>query len=248
MEQGDLPGKMIRCFHRRVVSCCRYSIDTPGASSYKGIMDERKDEKISRNRLEALVDGIFAFAMTLLVTGLVIPRLSKTEEATGLAIRLAEMRAEFISFLVAFFVLASFWHMHNRQFRHVHRVDHGIMGITLMILVCVVLMPFTTNISGDYSGVQIAVTLFHSNMCGLGLFFLLHWLYLTGHPDVTSVAIGSRDASKGVRRCLITPIIAVLGIVISFVSPAWSMAAYLLIIPCVAVVGGSFQRSRRDLP
>jgi uncharacterized membrane protein len=211
-------------------------------------MDERKDEKISRDRLEALVDGIFAFAMTLLVTGLVIPRLSKTEAATGLAIRLAEMQSEFISFLVAFFVLASFWNIHNRQFRHVRRADAGIMRITLMILVCVVLMPFTTNISGDYSDVQVAVNLFHANMFALGLFFLIHWFYLTRHPDVTSVAIGSPEASMGVRRCLVTPVIALLGFVVSCVSPAWSMAAYLLIIPGVAAAGRSFRRNRRDLP
>lgn len=209
-------------------------------------MDERKDESISRNRLETLVDGIFAFAMTLLVTGLVIPRLSKTD-AAGLAVSLAEMHSEFISFLVAFFVLASFWKVHNRQFRHVGRVDAAIMRITLMILVCVVLMPFTTNISGDYSGVPVAVNLFHANMFGLGLFFLIHWLYLTGHPDVTSVAIGGPEASMGVRRCLVTPVIALLGFVISLVSPAWSMAAYLLIAPGVAAVGRSFRRNRRDL-
>jgi len=206
-------------------------------------MDERKDEKISRNRLEALVDGIFAFAMTLLVTGLVIPRLSKND-AAGFAVSLAEMRSEFISFLVAFFVLASFWNIHNRQFRHVRRVDAGIMRITLMILVCVVLMPFTTNISGDYSGVQVAVNLFHANMFGLALFFLIHWLYLIRHPGITSVAIGSPEASMGVCRCLVTPVISLLGFVVSFFSPAWSMAAYLLIVPGVAAVGRSFRRNR----
>ena len=42
-------------------------------------MEDERDIKISRNRLEALVDGIFAFAMTLLVTGLVIPHLSKSD-------------------------------------------------------------------------------------------------------------------------------------------------------------------------
>ncbi|MDD4997878.1 MAG: TMEM175 family protein [Syntrophales bacterium] len=40
---------------------------------------DRKDLKISKNRLEALVDGIFAFAMTLLVTGLAVPHFSKQE-------------------------------------------------------------------------------------------------------------------------------------------------------------------------
>lgn len=192
--------------------------------------------KISKNRLEALVDGIFAFAMTLLVTGLAIPHLLKTEAETKLAIRIAEMQSEFISFLVAFFVLASFWQMHNRQFHFVRMVDSGITRITLFILVCVVLMPFTTNISGDYSSAQVAVDLFHANMFSLGLFFLIQWWYLTRNQDITSVAISSRDASNGMRRALITPVISALAFAISFASPSWSMAAYILIIPCSAIV------------
>ena len=200
------------------------------------MMDDQRDIKISRNRLEALVDGIFAFSMTLLVTGLIIPHFSKTEAEAKLAIKIAEMRSEIISFLVAFFVLASFWHMHNRQFHYVRRVDSGVMRITLFILACVVLMPFITNISGDYSDVQVAVDLFHVNMFSLGLFFLIHWWYLTRNPDITSVAISSRDASNGMYRCLITPGISALGFVLSFISPSWSMATYLLIIPCIAIV------------
>ena len=39
---------------------------------------------ISKNRLEALVDGVFAFAMTLLVIGLSVPTIPKTEAATEL--------------------------------------------------------------------------------------------------------------------------------------------------------------------
>jgi uncharacterized membrane protein len=202
------------------------------------MMHDPKELKISKDRLEALVDGIFAFAMTLLVTGLVIPRFSKTEAEARLALSIAEMRSELISFLVAFFVLASFWQMHNRQFHYVRKVDSGVMRITLFILTCVILMPFTTNISGDYSEVKVAVDLFHVNMFSLGLFFLLHWWYLTRNPEITSVAISRRDASKGMCRSWIIPGVSALGFVLSFISPSWSMAAYLLIIPCIALVRG----------
>jgi uncharacterized membrane protein len=204
-------------------------------------MDYQGDLKISKNRLEALVDGIFAFAMTLLVTGLVIPHISKTEAEAKLAISIAAMRSELISFMVAFFVLASFWLKHNRQFHYVRRVDSGIMRITLFILACVVLMPFTTNISGDYSDVQVAVDLFHANMFSLGMFFLIHWWYLTRNPEITSVAISSRDASNGMYGAMITPGISALGFALSFISPSWSMATYFLIIPCGVIVKRSCQ-------
>jgi len=200
------------------------------------MIDEEKEARISKSRLEALVDGIFAFAMTLLVTGLVVPRLSKTEAAAQLAATLAGMQSEFISFLVAFFVLASFWRTHNQHFHYIRTVDSGVMRITLLILACVVLMPFTTNVSGDYSGVQAAVALFHFNMFGLGLLFLIHWRYLIRNPEITSVAISSRDAARVMSRSLVTPGVSLLGFLVSFISPSWSMAIYLLIIPCAAVM------------
>ncbi|MBP6941451.1 MAG: DUF1211 domain-containing protein [Syntrophorhabdaceae bacterium] len=200
------------------------------------MMDDRRDLKISKSRLEALVDGIFAFAMTLLVTGLVIPHLSKGEAKARLAVSIAEMRSEFTSFLIAFFVLASFWQMHNRQFHYVRAVDSSTVRITLFILACVVLMPFTTIISGAYSDVQIAVNLFHANMFILGALFLVHWRHLARTPGITSVEISSRDASNGIRRVLVTPAISILAFLVSFISPSWSMATYLLIIPFVAIV------------
>ncbi len=213
-------------------------------------MDGHKDIRIARNRLEALVDGIFAFAMTLLVTGLAIPHLSKTEAEAKLSVHLAGMRSKFISFLVAFFVLASFWQMHHRQYHYVRSVDSGIMRITLFILACVVLMPFTTNVSGEYSGVRVAVDLFHVNMFSLGLLFLFHWWYLTKNPDLTSVEISRHDAFNGMLRCLITPFISALGFVLSFADPGLSMATYLLIIPCVAIVKryGQSEQGQNRIP
>ena len=170
--------------------------------------------------------------MTLLVTGLVIPHIAKTEAEAKLAIRITEMHSEFISFLVAFFVLASFWLKHDRQFHYVRRVDASIMRITLFILACVVLIPFTTNLSGDYSQVRLAAELFHLNMFTLGLCFLIHWWYLTRNHDVTSVAIGSRDAATGICGSMVTPMISALGFALSFISTSRSMATYLLVIPC----------------
>ncbi len=200
-----------------------------------------EDLAVSRNRLEALVDGIFAFAMTLLITGLVIPHFLKAEAEAKLAVSIGEMKSEFISFLISFFVLASFWHRHNWLFHHVRRVDSGIMRITLFILAFVVVLPFTTNISGDYSHVRFAVDLFHINIFSLGLFFLIHWWYLTRNPHITSVVISSRDAAKGMLGALVTPFIAALGFAFSYINPSLSMAAYILIIPCAAILKRCFR-------
>lgn len=184
---------------------------------------------LSKNRLEALFDGIFAFAMTLLVTGFVIQPIPAPDALVELPARIAAMRPEFFSFLIAFFVLASFWLVHQRQFHFVRIIDPALVRITLFILAFTVLMPFTTNVSGDYSGVQVAVDLFHANLFILGLLFLIHWWYLVNNPGLTSIEISKQDAANGMRRALVVPFVSFLGLVCSFASPSWSMAIYLLI-------------------
>ena len=191
---------------------------------------------LSKNRLEALVDGIFAFAMTLLVTGLVIQPLPYSESATELPSLLAAMHHQFFSFLIAFFVLASFWLVHHRQFHYVRIIDPALVQITLFILAFTVLMPFSTNVSGDYPDVQVAVDLFHANMFILGTLFCIHWWYLTRNANLTSPEISAQDEANGMRRALVVPFVSFLGIVLSFASPSWSMAAYLLIPPSFFVV------------
>jgi uncharacterized membrane protein len=183
---------------------------------------------LSKNRLEALFDGIFAFAMTLLVTGFVIQPIPAPDARVELPARIAAMQPEFFSFLIAFFVLASFWLVHHRHFHYVRTIDPALVRITLSILAFTVLMPFSTNISGDYSEVQVAVDLFHANLFILGLLFLIHWWYLVNNPALTSVEISKQDAANGMHRALVVPFVSFLGFVCSFASPSWSMAIYLL--------------------
>jgi uncharacterized membrane protein len=185
--------------------------------------------RLSKNRLETLFDAIFAFAMTLLVTGFVIEPISDSEAPVLLPAYLASMGPEFFSFLIAFFVLASFWLVHHRQFHYVRIVDPALVWLTLIILTFTVLMPFTTNVSGDYPDVQAAVVLFHTNLFILGALFFTHWWYLVNNPQLTSVQISEQDATTGLRRATIAPLVSFLALLYSFVSPSWSMAIYLLI-------------------
>ena len=185
--------------------------------------------RLSKNRLETLFDAIFAFAMTLLVTGFVIGPIPDSEAPVLLPAYLASMGPEFFSFFIAFFVLASFWLVHHRQFHYVRIVDPALVWLTLIILTFTVLMPFTTNVSGDYPDVQAAVVLFHTNLFILGALFFTHWWYLVNNPQLTSVQISKQDATAGLRRATIAPLVSFLALLYSFVSPSWSMAIYLMI-------------------
>jgi uncharacterized membrane protein len=85
---------------------------------------------ISKSRLEALVDGIFAFAMTLLVLSLAVPVIPSAQAAEKLPDILIGMGPAFLSFIIAFFVLARFWIVHHRYFLLLKTIDKTCYGST----------------------------------------------------------------------------------------------------------------------
>ena len=207
-----------------------------------------RDYQISRNRVEALVDGIFAFAMTLMVVTISSPIFTKDQAATELPVHLMAMYAEFVMFFIAFFILASFWLLHHRQFHFVRTVDPVLIRINLLILAFIAFMPFTTNLSGDYSHVPIAVDLFHANLFIIGTLFLCQWYYLVQNPEITSAEISTTAAANGMRRGMVLPLVALLAIGVSFFSPSYSMMCYLLIplvFVAVRIIGHSDNQSTK---
>jgi uncharacterized membrane protein len=191
--------------------------------------DLYQESPISKNRLEALIDAIFAFAMTLLVLGFTVPAIPQAEAASTLPPLLVAMAPQFFIFLIAFLILANFWLAHHRGFYYVRTVDPAILWLNLFMLLFVVLVPFTTDIGGDYTAVPVAVFLFHANMFALGMIFWAHWRYLSYHPAVCSGAIPEQKSRCGSEKILVIPAAATLGMILSFPVPDWSMAVYILI-------------------
>jgi uncharacterized membrane protein len=184
---------------------------------------------ISKNRLEALVDGVFAFAMTLLVVGLDVPTIPKAEAAAELPKYLVTMWPQFLSFVIAFFILASFWIVHHEHFHFLHSVNKIVLWLNVLILIFVVLVPFSTNLTGDYSHVQIANLVFHFNMLILGLLFLIQWQYFIRCPSLLNGPVHPDrvlDSSLD-RLSIITA--ACVGIVLSLTFSPYSMLAYLVV-------------------
>ncbi len=198
--------------------------------------ESRNEDYISKNRLEALVDSVFAFAMTLLVISLAIPPIPQSQAATELPVYLSGMAHEFTSFIIAFLLLAVFWTVHHRNFHHLRTINSRVLWLNIFILICIVLVPFSTSVSGDYPDVPVAVILFHTNLLAIGLLFAGHWYYITHTPRLVESAIDEKIVRCGSEKALITPVIAATAIALSFFIPSQSMLTYLLIPPGIWLI------------
>ena len=102
---------------------------------------------MSKNRLEAFSDGVFAIAITLLVIELRPPEL---EDGESLARGLAHLWPGYLGYALSFLILGVMWLNHHRMFEPVRRVDGVVLVLNLMLLLFAVLIPFPTAVLADH--------------------------------------------------------------------------------------------------
>ncbi len=107
------------------------------------------DEGFDRARALALSDGIFAFALTLLVLSISVPVL-KDATNSDLARALSDRSGELISWLISFVVIGMFWIRHNAFLRRVVRVNGTFLGVNLVFLALIAFIPYPTELLGQY--------------------------------------------------------------------------------------------------
>ena len=152
----------------------------------------------SPHRIEALTDGIYAVAMTLLVIELKFPEHAGIHTAADLAQAMADLSPKFFSWVISFMVLALFWIAHHRTFNHVRRVNGRLVGLNVFQLAFVSLMPCCTVLTVEYGrrGALLSQFFYSSNMVLLAIFSLLIANYIHRHPELSSTPM-SRGAYRG---------------------------------------------------
>lgn len=120
----------------------------------------------SKHRIEALSDGVFAIAMTLLILDLKVP----LDSAPGqLGVALKHDVASWISFCVTFGLAAVFWTLQHQVFDQLEKITLGGLTFTFIFLGFVSVLPFTTSVWGHHIREPLAFVLYFSNQLALAL-------------------------------------------------------------------------------
>jgi uncharacterized membrane protein len=201
----------------------------------KGVVAVREDTDL--DRLIGLSDGVFAFALTLLVLSLVVPALSfsasGTEQSESVTLGLA-LRADwttFLAYVFAFVMIATWWTNHNRVFRYIYRYDDVLVWLNFAVLLEVSVMPFILGVFARYSDLAPGIALFAGVQAATGLTLNAIWRYASGgdrliHPDYDPV-VARKVADWGTLPALIFA----LSIPLAFVSIYAAYAAWVVVFP-----------------
>jgi uncharacterized membrane protein len=190
---------------------------------------------MTTSRIETLVDGIFAIAMTILVLNLAVPKVSGLLTAVSFQNAVYSIWPSILSFILCFILLGVFWNIHHRTFHQIKYVDKVLLWINMIWLLFIVLVPFSNSLTGQYGQFILSHLIFNLNMFGIALFLTLNWYYASWRNFVDEKVDPVRiTIFKRVYIAFI--LITLLALALSFVIPGWSSLAYLLVFPAEKLI------------
>ena len=184
---------------------------------------------LSTKRIEALTDGVFAIAMTLLVLNLEIPAIPEGAAAQVLPKLVLGLWPNFFNYALSFILLAIFWIVHHRQFHFIKAIDQRLLWINILGLMFIALIPFSTSLTAEHGDVQVAAVLFECNLLAIGSIFYIHWSYATGKRHLIDPDLSAQTILLNKKRNLVIPTISLVCIGLSFLTPDWSEVPYFAI-------------------
>jgi uncharacterized membrane protein len=176
---------------------------------------------IPKSRLDALTDGVFAVAMTLLVIDLRLPENFHPADAPELLHSLAALWNQALVYVISFYVLSLRWTGLVRMSPRGETVGEQYTKWALVHLLPVTLVPFSTTVVARYVSLAPAI-----------------WLYATNTILFALVAIrmntlARSDQGRGSRLedrlgLIVLIVASLLTIGASLLVPKWAMLVYLV--------------------
>ena len=104
-------------------------------------------------RIEAFSDGVFAIAITLLILELKVPELDwadVTHPNAELFAALRRLAPHYLAFFLSFTSILVMWVNHHRIFSLVRRSDDAFLYWNGLLLLCITIVPFPTELLAHY--------------------------------------------------------------------------------------------------
>ena len=191
---------------------------------------------LGKSRIEALCDGVFAAAMTLLVFE-TKPPLDGGVPFAALVPHLVAMWPRFASCALSFVILGVAWVGHHNQFHYIQRSDRSLLWINIFFCLSVAFTPFSTSLLGQYLWHQTAMVVYGANLVLTSLLLYAQWAWATWHRHLVAADLDERVVRFASHRILMGPAGYALAIALSFLSQTAGLVLFALV-PLLYILPG----------
>jgi uncharacterized membrane protein len=177
----------------------------------------------SVERLAALSDGIFAFAMTLLMLDLRVPAMEAVHNEHDLWRGLTALSPRLLMYMMSFLTLGIFWVGQQTQLSHLERSDRSLSWIHIAFLFFVTITPFSTALLAEFTAYRVALGVYWLNIFCLGFALYMSWGCAT-RLRLVKDDIAPEVLAAVSRRIVIAQALYAFGALLCIINTHWSIA------------------------
>ena len=155
---------------------------------------------MSKGRVEAFSDGVFAVAATVLIFNVTI---EKTAPG-GLLTALLAAWPKYAAYAASFLTIGVMWINHHGLFERIARMNRQLVFLNLLLLMAIVFLPFPTAVLGNNIQVRgdanTAASLYGLNASIIAILFSGVWTYALTHPHLLTEGVDRDEAMRSWPR------------------------------------------------
>ena len=189
---------------------------------------EEQNHKLSLHsvRLEALGDGIFAVAMTLLAIELKWPELEDTSWH-GFANAFHELLPGLLCFIISFIVLGIMWFGHRMVFEYIGRTNRYFIFLGILFYMMICLVPLSTRFLAENTLQWGTIFIYGLNLSLCNLALYAQWTYGIKHKGLLERELPGQVKKEARFLFLISPAVYTIAIIISIWLPVASIIIFI---------------------
>ncbi len=181
--------------------------------------------------------------MTLLVTVIHLPDISRQHIATELLQAMGAEWRQFTSYAISFLTIASYWLLHHSIYASVRRLDKVLLWLNILLLLTVTFLPFAAGVMGKYGRDSSTALLYGLTVSLSYLLLCLITTYLYHHPELGPGQTPPFRKSYILLRFALPLTLLMTGELLSFVHTQFSFALYLCV-PLVSLLTANIKPKR----
>jgi TMEM175 potassium channel family protein len=222
----------------------------PGSAREEALQDT--------GRILSLTDGIFAFAMTLLVLSLVVPsaacslptahcengNLNNPDYSPTLWNYLQNDWAQVYAYILAFIIIAVWWSLHHSVFGFIKRYDTRLLWLNMMFLLGIAVTPFVLGVRSTFDQTAAANELYGGSQALVGALMCAIVYYATDHHRLVNPKMTAAEIGAIRLRAVFLTVAFGATVPVAFISVPASQSAWIVILAGFALI----RRIREVLP
>src|SRR5713101_1101206 len=155
---------------------------------------------MSKGRVEAFSDGVFAVAATLLIFNIQIDKAAPG----GLLDALLAAWPKYAAYVASFLTIGVMWLNHHGLFERIAHLDRALLFLNLLLLMAIVFLPFSTAQLGSNiliaRDANTAASLYALNAFVIAVCFSAVWIYVLTRPGLLAEHVDRQAAVRAWPR------------------------------------------------